>query len=127
MDANEFLRRVDDLADRAERRGIVTRTGFLTPAEQYMLRQYYKDDNLVLTGGQPDCVTVPAVPTGLRHSSGSPAGLRHSSDDPRSIAALFQRSPRYCCTVPAVLAVLRGILRKTEKIKEGFSENSVKI
>lgn len=55
MDANEFLRRVDDLADRAERRGIVTRTGFLTPAEQYMLRQYYKDDNLVLTGGQSDC------------------------------------------------------------------------
>ena len=33
----------------------MTRTAFLTPAEQYGLKQYYKGDRLVLTGGQPDC------------------------------------------------------------------------
>ena len=55
METAEFYRRIDDLAGRAERRGIITRTGFLTPAEQYALKQYYRGGSLVLTGGQPDC------------------------------------------------------------------------
>ena len=55
METAEFYRRIDDLSDRARRRGVLTRTGFLTPAEQYALRQYYRGDDLVLTGGQPGC------------------------------------------------------------------------
>ena len=55
MENGEFYKRIDDLADRAQRRGVVTRTGFLTPAEQYALKQYYSGDRLVLSGGQPDC------------------------------------------------------------------------
>ena len=55
MENNELYKRIDDLSARAERRGIVTKTAFLTPAEQYTLRQYYRGENLVLTGGQPDC------------------------------------------------------------------------
>ena len=55
MENSEFYRRIDDLSSRAERRGIVTRTAFLTPAEQYALQQYYHGDGLLLTGGQPDC------------------------------------------------------------------------
>ncbi len=55
METDEFYKRIDDLADRAQRRGVVTRTGFLTPAEQFALKQYYKGDGMVLTGGQPDC------------------------------------------------------------------------
>ena len=55
MENSEFYKRIDDLSDRAQRRGIVTRTAFLTPAEQYALRQYHTDGALVLTGGQPDC------------------------------------------------------------------------
>ena len=55
METTEFYRRIDDLSDRARRRGVLTRTGFLTPAEQYALNQYYRGDGLVLTGGQPGC------------------------------------------------------------------------
>ena len=33
----------------------MTRTGFLTPAEQAALQQYYRGEDLVLTGGQPGC------------------------------------------------------------------------
>ena len=55
METAEFYRRIDDLSDRARRRGVLTRTGFLTPAEQYALNQYYRGDDLVLTGGQPGC------------------------------------------------------------------------
>ncbi len=55
MENSELYKRIDDLIDRAQRRGIVTRTGFLTPAEQYALQQYHRSDDLVLTGGQPDC------------------------------------------------------------------------
>ena len=55
METSDFFKRIDDLAGRAERRGVVTKTGFLTPAEQYALQQYYRGDGLVLTGGQPDC------------------------------------------------------------------------
>ena len=55
MENSEFYKRIDDLSNRAERRGVVTRTAFLTPAEQYALRQYYHGDGLLLTGGQTDC------------------------------------------------------------------------
>ena len=55
MEPTEFYKRIDDLSSRAQRRGVLTRTAFLTPAEQYALRQYYRGDDLVLTGGQPDC------------------------------------------------------------------------
>ena len=55
MDNSEFYKRIDDLADRAERRGIVTRTAFLTPAEVYALKQYHRGDGLILTGGQAGC------------------------------------------------------------------------
>ena len=55
MEYSEFYRRIDDLADRADRRGLVTKTAFLTPAEQSLLRQYYHGDRLFLFGGQPDC------------------------------------------------------------------------
>ena len=55
MENSEFYKRIDDLKGRAERRGVLTRTAFLTPAEQYALQQYYHGDGLLLTGGQPDC------------------------------------------------------------------------
>ena len=55
MEDREFFRRIDDLKERAERRGIITKTDFLTPAERYALKQYVRSDRIVLTGGQPDC------------------------------------------------------------------------
>lgn len=55
METNSFLKRIDDLADRADRRGVLTKTAFLTPSEQAVLCQYCRSDRLVLTGGQPDC------------------------------------------------------------------------
>ena len=55
MENSEFFRRIDDLSDRARRRGVVTRTAFLTPAEVYALGQYYRGEGLVLSGGQRDC------------------------------------------------------------------------
>ena len=50
----EFLRRIDDLADRRERQSVVTATGFLTPAEQALLRAR-ADAGPVLSGGQDGC------------------------------------------------------------------------
>ena len=55
MEYSEFYKRMDDLSDRADRRGVVTKTAFLTPAELSMVKQYYSGDRLLLTGGQPDC------------------------------------------------------------------------
>lgn len=55
MEDREFYKRIDDLRDRAQRRGVLTRSAFLTPAEQFALQRYYTGDDLVLTGGQPDC------------------------------------------------------------------------
>ena len=55
MDNSEFFKRIDDLADRAQRRGVLTKTGFLTPAEGYALRQYHPGSDLVLFGGQEGC------------------------------------------------------------------------
>ena len=58
MENEELLKRAEDLASRAERRGVVTMTGFLTPAEQYALRPWVsavRDVNVILTGGQEGC------------------------------------------------------------------------
>jgi len=55
MENSDLFRRIDDLSDRAERRGLVTKTGFLTPAEQYALRGYHPGGDLLLSGGQPGC------------------------------------------------------------------------
>lgn len=55
MEYSSFYKRIDDLRDRADRRGVLTKTAFLTPAEQAILRQYVKSDRLLTDGGQPDC------------------------------------------------------------------------
>ncbi len=55
MENDAFYRRIDDLADRADRRGVLTKTGFLTAAEQAELKRYYRGDGLLLTGGAPEC------------------------------------------------------------------------
>lgn len=39
MEKTELTRRAEDLAERCERKACVTSTGFLTPAEQYEIRQ----------------------------------------------------------------------------------------
>jgi len=53
MEHNEFTKRMEDLADRCERTGSVTASGFLTPAEQYALqnRRFAADAVLHLFGG----------------------------------------------------------------------------
>lgn len=58
MAANEFIKRIEDLADRCERQSVITSTGFLTPAEQYELRPWAAqrtDISLLLSGGQEGC------------------------------------------------------------------------
>ena len=55
MENSEFFKRIDDLADRALRRGVLTKTGFLTPAEGFALEQYHAGADLRLSGGQPGC------------------------------------------------------------------------
>ncbi len=55
MEQNDLEKRFDDLQARAERRGVVTCTGFLTPTEQHALRQRYGGPSPVLTGGGPGC------------------------------------------------------------------------
>lgn len=58
MENDSFLKRMEDLAERCDRRGIVTTAGFLTPAEQYMLKGRaapHPDVQLLLTGGQDGC------------------------------------------------------------------------
>ncbi len=54
MEREELKKRIDDLRRRALMRGIVTRTPFLTPAEQYALNAYCRGA-AILSGGQPDC------------------------------------------------------------------------
>ena len=57
MENQEFIKRIADLADRCERTGSVTYTGFLTPAEQYALKALHipGEVTLRLTGGGQGC------------------------------------------------------------------------
>lgn len=58
MEHEELFRRAEDLAGRCERGGMVTSTGFLTPAEQYALSArgtVYGNCRLLFCGGHPDC------------------------------------------------------------------------
>ena len=57
MENNDLLRRAEDLRDRCERRGTLTHTGFLTPAERYRLENWAKHSGvrLLFSGGGPDC------------------------------------------------------------------------
>ena len=57
MENQEFTKRITDLADRCERTGSVTYTGFLTPAEQYTLKTLHipAEVTLHLTGGGEGC------------------------------------------------------------------------
>lgn len=57
MESNELCKRAEDLAARCERSGIVTTTGFLSPAERYELehRLHPADCTLVFHGGAADC------------------------------------------------------------------------
>ena len=58
MEEHELLRRAEDLRERCERRGILTHTNFLTPAERVQLEawaRYRTDCRLVFAGGGEDC------------------------------------------------------------------------
>lgn len=57
MENREFIKRISDLAERCERTGSVTCTGFLTPAEQYALKTLHipPEVTLRLTGGGEGC------------------------------------------------------------------------
>lgn len=56
MEDKEFQKRIEDLADRCERTGTVTFTGFLTPAEQYALQnRRFGDATLLYHGGGEGC------------------------------------------------------------------------
>ena len=58
MENNDFLRRIEDLAERCEKTASLTHTAFLTPAEQYELNnwaKYHPDHRIVLNGGHPEC------------------------------------------------------------------------
>lgn len=57
MENTEFQKRISDLADRCERTGTVTSTGFLTPAEQYALKGFSipAEVTMVLSGGGESC------------------------------------------------------------------------
>lgn len=53
MENNELIRRAEDLAGRCERSGMVCATGFLSPAEQYEIKNRlgYTGCKLVFSGG----------------------------------------------------------------------------
>ena len=56
METEELLRRAQDLWERCDRTGVVTTTGFLTPAQQAALLTWQKswpDCQMVLLGGPP--------------------------------------------------------------------------
>ena len=58
MENSELLKRAEDLCARCERNGILTSTGFLSPAERYNIENWAKRRagcNLVFSGGHPDC------------------------------------------------------------------------
>ena len=57
MENHELLRRAEDLLDRCQRKGCVTVTGFLSPAERFQLETWGKKRvgcRLLFYGGQPD-------------------------------------------------------------------------
>ena len=57
MENIDILRRAQDLSERSERTGMVTNTPFLTPAEQYRIRQEWdrREPKPVFSGGGEDC------------------------------------------------------------------------
>jgi RNA-binding protein YlmH len=58
MEQQELRKRAEELAERAERQRVVAATGFLTPAEQYDLAQYFRnrrDVKLHFAGGAEGC------------------------------------------------------------------------
>lgn len=57
MENSELLKRAGDLAERCERSGMVCATGFLSPAEQYEIKNKlgYTQCSLVFHGGGADC------------------------------------------------------------------------
>ena len=55
MESNAFFKRIDDLAARADRQGVVTHTAFLTPAEQTLLGQHLRGGRVLLFGGAEGC------------------------------------------------------------------------
>lgn len=58
MENCDLLRRAEDLRDRCERRGLVTATGFLTPAERAVLTRWGENRlncRLIFNGGHPEC------------------------------------------------------------------------
>lgn len=57
MEANDLIRRAEDLWERCRRSYLVTSTGFLTPAEQYELRRVFahREGAPVFLGGAEDC------------------------------------------------------------------------
>lgn len=57
MEKTDILRRALDLAERCERSGMVTSTAFLTPAEQFQIREEWKrrDGKPIFFGGGEDC------------------------------------------------------------------------
>ncbi len=56
MENNEFIRRLEDLAERCERQSTVTQTNFLTPAEAYQAERWAKARGIsvFLTGGSTE-------------------------------------------------------------------------
>ena len=58
MENNELLRRAEDLLARCLRSGVVTHTGFLSPAERYEIERWAArtpDCTAVFDGGRPEC------------------------------------------------------------------------
>jgi RNA-binding protein YlmH len=58
MEKTELIRRAEDLLARCLRSGVVTHTGFLSPAERYELERWAAhtpDCSAVFSGGGPDC------------------------------------------------------------------------
>lgn len=58
MEHEALLRRAEDLLARCDRRGCITSTAFLTPAEQAAVEAYFRRRpgcRLVFFGGHPDC------------------------------------------------------------------------
>ena len=58
MENNDLIKRADDLSRRCEKNCVVTMTGFLSPAERYMLEKQFHncaDCSMLFSGGHVDC------------------------------------------------------------------------